>query len=93
MSPSDDGSIGKNRGKGLAGSLDLLYISQLLLHSTAITTTLGIAPGHDRSIAKNGCKSGRIAGCLDFVYVKGQRITMLQPGILDTSVQNASGRI
>eukprot|EP00439_Symbiodinium_sp_Y106_P064640 s1116_g10.t1 len=37
------------------------------LHSTAVTTPAIRAPGHDRSVTKNGGKS--IKGCLDLLHI------------------------
>ena len=50
-----------------ATSVNLLHILQLILHGTAVTTLVSIAPSHDRSIAKNGCKS-TVSG-LDLLHI------------------------
>ena len=46
--------------EALSRGLDLLHILQLLLHCTAITARVRIAPGHDRAIGKNGSKCANI---------------------------------
>ena len=49
-------SIVKNSGKSAVRGLDLLYILQLSLHSTAVSTELSITPGHDgSSIGRQKC--------------------------------------
>ena len=37
--------------------LDLLHTVELIPHCTAVTTVLGITPGHHRFVAQNGSKS------------------------------------
>ena len=51
--PCHDRSVAKNGCESSGSSLDLPYILQMSLHSTAVTTHLNITPGRGGSISKN----------------------------------------
>ena len=66
--PRHDGPRFKNGSKSTAGScLNVLNVSQLILHLAAVSASSWITPGHNSPRSKNGSKSTK--SCLDVLDV------------------------